>query len=170
MAYKLIEKYEYPEYSTYSGRAEKCTFTMTFGPLASTGDVLDALIEHCESEATKEGAVMLGLEVWEESSWIEKKFKATAYAYNPGDVSGIRGAQFIIAAVVVAVIAIIAAVIAYFISHSITSVVEMDWTGGPVQVIRWGVYGIIAVGAIILGSTLLRGWNQRSPTTRQRKA
>lgn len=161
MAYDLIEKHKYPEYDTYSGVAQRGTFTMSFGHLVSTSSVVNALIEQCEEQAASEGAVMLGLEIWEETSWLEKRYKCTSYLYDPlgrGQTvsEAVAGVALIIGLVIAAVLAIIGLLVTWLITSAITSVAEMDWAAGPVAVIRWGVYGIIAAGAVILGVILLK--------------
>lgn len=157
MAYDLIEKHKYPAYDEYHGVAQRGTFTMSFGHLVSTSSVVNAITQQFEEKAAEDGAVPLGLEIWEETSLLEKRYKCTSYLYDPlGRGQTISGPiTLIIISVIAAVIAICAVILAYFVSSAVISIAEMDWEGFA-EPIRWGVYGIVAVGVIILGSILLK--------------
>ena len=161
MAYNLINKHKYPAYDIYSGVAQKSTFTLAVGPIVSTSSVVDSIVEQFEEQANQEGAVMLGVEIWEETSLLEKRYKGTAYLYDPlgrgQAISGtVGGVTLIIVTVTLVVLAILGVILAWLLRSAVTSIAEMDWAAGPVAVIRWGVYGIVAVGVIILGSILLK--------------
>lgn len=65
-----IKDYLYPLASTYKGDAEKCTFTFSLGPdeIPGTEWYRDQIINNFTSEVEKEGAQMLQLEVYEDTS------------------------------------------------------------------------------------------------------
>lgn len=82
---ELIQDYLYPLASTYNGNVEECTFIFSLGPeqIPGTDWFRDQIINGLEDEVTKEGARMIKLQVWEDTTplWhTDYKVIATATA------------------------------------------------------------------------------------------
>lgn len=67
---ELIQDYLYPLAATYNGNVEECTFTFSLGPeqIPGTDWFRDQIINALEDEVVKEGARMISLQVWEDTT------------------------------------------------------------------------------------------------------